>query len=117
MKRALILFVVLFVALASACGPAAATVPAGRPAAAAAPRPAPAAAIAVPDVEMTFDIAEMLCHTCASQVAAGAQRIPGVTHVSSDGLSHKLIVRFDPTRTTERTVSIAIDKVVTEIVQ
>lgn len=113
MNRALILLLVL----ASACGPAAATSPASRPAAAAAPRPAAAGAIAVPDAEVTFDIAEMLCHTCASQVAAGAQRIPGVTHVSSDGLQHKLVVRFDPTRTSERLISVAIDKVVTEIVQ
>lgn len=97
--------------LLAACGPA--TVAASVPA----PRPAAAPAIAPRDVELSFDIVELLCHTCAGQIASGAERIPGVTHVAADMLGHKLLVRFDPAVTTEQQVAAAIDKVVDSIAQ
>jgi copper chaperone CopZ len=103
--------------LLAACGSAVPPSVAGAPAPVANARPAAAPAIAARDVELTFDIVELLCHTCAGQIAAGAQRIPGVTRVSADMLDHRLIVRFDPAVTTERQVVAAIDKVVDSIAQ
>jgi copper chaperone CopZ len=98
--------------LLAACGPAAA--PAAHPAV---PAPAAPPAVAARDVELTFDIVELLCHTCAGQIASGAERIPGVTHVAADMLGHTLVVRFDPSITNEQRVSAAIDKVVDSIAQ
>jgi len=102
--------ILLFAVLAAACGtPAAATV------ARATPLPAPVAAIAPHEAELRLDVVELTCHSCAGQVAEGTARIPGVLRVSAEMIDHMLIVRYDPTRLTEASLIVAIDKVVDSI--
>ena len=98
--------ILLWCALAVACGPVA--VAADR----ATPHPAPVAAIAPREAELRLDVIELTCHSCAGQVAEGTARIPGVLHVSAEILDHLLVVRYDPTRLSESALIAAIDRVV-----
>ena len=80
------------------------------------PLPVAAAAIVPQGTELRLDIAELSCHSCAGQVAAGTSRIPGVLAVSAEMLDHILVVRYDPRLLTETSLIVAIDNVVDAVV-
>ena len=65
--------------------------------------------------EMTVNVIELFCQTCAEQIQDGCRAIPGVTSVHVDRHEHQITLRFDPGLTTAARVLAAVDDVVASI--
>jgi len=92
--------------LISSCVPASAT--------SARDIPAPQV-VATSTDEMTVNVIELFCQTCAEQIQDGCRAIAGVTSVHVDRHEHQIMLRFDPSVTTAERVLAAVDDVVASI--
>ncbi len=65
--------------------------------------------------EMTVNVIELFCQTCAEQIQDGCRAIAGVTSVHVDRHEHQITLRFDPGVTSAERVLAAVDDVVASI--
>ncbi|OLC22243.1 MAG: hypothetical protein AUH33_00165 [Chloroflexi bacterium 13_1_40CM_68_21] len=88
---------------------------------AAAPRPAardlpPVQVLAnAADGEVTVNVLELICQSCAEHIIAGCRNIPGVAAVDVDRKEKLLTLHFDSSFTTRERVLAAVDEVVATV--
>jgi copper chaperone CopZ len=99
------LFAVL-VFLTSACG--------GAPATAARDLP-PVTVVASANEEVTVNVLELVCQSCAQHILAGCREIPGVASVDVDRKAKLITLHFDSSVTSRERVLVAVDDVVSTI--
>jgi copper chaperone CopZ len=100
----------LFVALAlflSACGePVATTAARDLP---------PVTVVASANDQVTVDVLELICMSCAEHILAGCRQIQGVASVAVDRRERLITLYFDSSLTTRDRVVAAVDAVVATI--
>jgi len=90
-----------------ACGPAASKTEArGLP---------PVTLVASANDEVTVNVLEMICQSCAEHIVAGCRRIEGVASVEADRRGKTITLHFDSSVTTRERVLAAVDDVVASI--
>jgi copper chaperone CopZ len=67
------------------------------------------------DGEVTVNVLELFCQSCAEQIIAGCRHIPGVASVDVDRRQKLLTIHFDSSFTTRERVLAAVDDVVAQI--
>ncbi len=100
----------LFVAIAlflSACG-----VPVSRTAARGLP---PVTLVASANDEVTVNVLELICQSCAEHILAGCRQIEGVASVEADRRARLITLHFDSSLTTRARILAAVDDVVASI--
>ena len=67
------------------------------------------------DEEVTVNVLELFCQSCAERIVAGCRQIEGVASVEADRRAKLITLRFDPSLTTRGRVVAAFDDVVASI--
>ena len=87
-----------------------------------APRTTPAARdlppvtlVASANDEVTVNVLELICQSCAEHIIAGCRQIEGVASVAADRRERLITLRFDTSVTTRERVLAAVDDVVATI--
>jgi copper chaperone CopZ len=100
----------LFLACAlflGACGaPASKTAARGLP---------PVTLVASANDEVTVDVLELICQSCAEHILAGCRKIEGVASVEADRRARLITLHFDSSLTTRARILAAVDDVVASI--
>lgn len=65
--------------------------------------------------EVTVDVLELICQSCAEHILAGCRQIEGVASVEADRKARLITVRFDSSVTTRARILAAVDDVVASI--
>jgi copper chaperone CopZ len=91
----------------SACGPA--------PRTAARDLPPVRVLTSAADDEVTVNVLELYCKSCAEHIIGGCRLIPGVAWVDIDRKEKLLTLHFDTTFTTRERVLAAVDELVATI--
>ena len=77
--------------------------------------PPPRVVSAVADGEVTANVLELFCQSCAERIIAGSRGIAGVTAVDVDRKEKLLTLHFDSHVTSRESVLAALDDVVSSI--
>ncbi len=77
--------------------------------------PPPRVVAAVADREVTVNVLELFCQSCAEQIIAGSRGIAGVSSVDVDRREKLLTLHFDSRITSRESVLAALDDVVSSI--
>ena len=89
--------------------------------AAAAPPPprlvqaAPSADLVAGQAEVSMEIIELMCRTCAEQIVGDAKLLPGVTSVRMELATKTLTLRFDTSVTQRDSVIASVEQIVAQI--
>jgi copper chaperone CopZ len=67
------------------------------------------------DGEVTVNVLELICKSCAEHIIAGCRNIPGVAAVDVDRKEKLLTLHFDSSFTTRERVLAAVDLIVATI--
>jgi copper chaperone CopZ len=65
--------------------------------------------------EVTVNVLELFCQSCAEQIISGCRHIPGVASVDVDRRQKLLTIHFDSSFTSREKVLAAVDDVVAQI--
>jgi copper chaperone CopZ len=106
-RPGLLLFVV-FAILVSACGAPASSTLRGRDL-------PPITVVASANDEVTVNVLELVCQSCAEHILAGCRRIDGVASLAVDRKERLITLYFDSSLTTRARVVAAVDDVVATI--
>jgi copper chaperone CopZ len=71
--------------------------------------------VSVAEDEVTVNVLELICQTCAEQIIAGCRSIRGVTAVDVSRKDRHIALRFDPSITSRYAVLSAVDAVVASV--
>jgi len=77
--------------------------------------PPPRVVSAVADGEVTANVLELFCQSCAERIIAGSRGIAGVTAVDVDRREKLLTIHFDSQLTSRERILAALDDVVSSI--
>ena len=88
---------------------------AAEPSAAARDLPPAKVVAIVGDREVTVNVLELFCQSCAEQIISGARDIPGVTAVDVDRREKLLTLHFDSQIVSRERVLAALDDVLSSI--
>jgi copper chaperone CopZ len=98
---------VLVALVLSACGaPAAKTAARDLP---------PVTLVASANDEVTVNVLELFCQSCAEHIVAGCRRIEGVASIDVDRKEKLITLHFDSSLTTRERILAAVDDVVSSI--
>ena len=75
----------------------------------------PVTVVASSNEEVTVNVLELICQSCAEQVLAGCRQIEGVASVAVDRRERLITLYFDSAVTTRERVVAAVDDVVATI--
>jgi copper chaperone CopZ len=75
----------------------------------------PVVLVASANDEVTVNVLELICQSCAEHILAGCRRIEGVASVEADRRERLITLHFDPSLTTRARVLAAVDDVVASI--
>ena len=75
----------------------------------------PVTLVASANDEVTVDVLELICQSCAEHILAGCREIEGVASVEADRRARLITVHFDPAVTTRARILAAVDDVVASI--
>lgn len=75
----------------------------------------PVTVVASADSEVTVNVLELVCQTCAEHILNGCRDIPGVATVEVDRRDRLITLRFDSSLTTKERVLAALDDIVSTI--
>jgi len=75
----------------------------------------PVTLVASANDEVTVDVLELICQSCAEHILAGCRKIEGVASVEADRRARLITLRFDPSLTTRARILAAVDDVVASI--
>lgn len=75
----------------------------------------PATIVASANDEVTVNVLELICQTCAERIIAGCRRIEGVASIDVDRKEKLITLHFDSSVTTKARILAAIDDVVASI--
>ena len=75
----------------------------------------PVTLVASANDEVTVDVLELICQSCAEHIVAGCKQIEGVASVEADRRARLITLRFDPAVTTRARILAAVDDVVASI--
>ena len=75
----------------------------------------PVTLVASANDEVTVDVLELICQSCAEHILAGCRQIDGVALVEADRRARLITVHFDPSVTTRARILAAVDDVVASI--
>jgi copper chaperone CopZ len=75
----------------------------------------PVTLVASANEEVTVNVLEMICQSCAEHIVAGCRHIEGVASVEADRRGKTITLRFDSSLTTRERVLAAVDDVVASI--
>ena len=65
--------------------------------------------------EVTVNVLELICQSCAEHIIAGCRRIEGVASVETDRREKLITLHFDSSMTTRARILAAVDDVVASI--
>jgi copper chaperone CopZ len=65
--------------------------------------------------QVTIDVLELICQSCAEHILAGCREIEGVASVEADRRARVITLHFDSSVTTRARVLAAVDDVVASI--
>jgi copper chaperone CopZ len=65
--------------------------------------------------EVTVNVLELVCKSCAEHILAGCRQIEGVASVAVDRTERLITLHFDPSLTSRARVLAAVDDVVATI--
>ena len=71
--------------------------------------------VASANEEVTVDVLELICQSCAEHIIAGCRQIEGVASVEADRRARLITLHFDSSLTTRMRVLAAVDDVVASI--
>ncbi len=103
-------FFVAFALFLSACGAPASTL-----SGTAARDLPPLTVVASSNDQVTVDVLELICMSCAEHILAGCRQIDGVASVAVDRRARLITLYFDSSLTTRERVVAAVDDVVATI--
>jgi copper chaperone CopZ len=75
----------------------------------------PVSVVASANDQVTVDVLELICQSCAEHILAGCRQIEGVASVAVDRRQRLITLYFDSTLTTRERVVAAVDDVVATI--
>jgi copper chaperone CopZ len=75
----------------------------------------PVTVVASANDEMTVDVLELICQSCAEHILAGCREIEGVASVEADRRARTITLHFDSSITTRARLLAAVDDVVASI--
>jgi copper chaperone CopZ len=75
----------------------------------------PVTLVASANDQVTVNVLELICQSCAEHIIAGCRRIEGVASVEADRRERLITIRFDSSITTRDRVLAAVDDVVATI--
>lgn len=75
----------------------------------------PVTLLASANDEVTVDVLELICQSCAEHIVAGCREIPGVASVVADRRARRITLEFDAALTSRARVLAALDDVVASI--
>jgi copper chaperone CopZ len=75
----------------------------------------PVTVVASANDEVTVDVLELICQSCAEQILAGCRQIEGVASVDVDRRARLITLHFDSSLTTRGRILAAVDDVVASI--
>jgi copper chaperone CopZ len=75
----------------------------------------PVTVVASANDEVTVNVLEMICQTCAEHIIAGCRRIEGVASVDADRKERTITLHFDSSLITREGLLAAVDDVVSSI--
>ena len=75
----------------------------------------PVVVVASASDQVTMNVLELVCRSCAQHVLSGCREIPGVASVEMDLRTKQLTLHFDAALTTRERVIAAVDAVVSTI--
>jgi copper chaperone CopZ len=75
----------------------------------------PVTVVVSSDEEVTVNVLELICQSCAEHVLAGCRHIEGVASVAVDRRARLITLYFDSSLTTRERVVAAVDDVVATI--
>jgi copper chaperone CopZ len=75
----------------------------------------PVSVVASANDQVTVDVLELFCQSCAEHILAGCRQIEGVASVAVDRRQRLITLYFDSTLTTRERVVAAVDDVVATI--
>ena len=106
MRPGLRLLVALAIFLSACGGSASRTVPRDLPA---------VSVVASANDQVTVDVLELICQSCAEHILAGCRQIEGVASVAVDRRERLITLYFDSSLTSRERVVAAVDDVVATI--
>jgi len=65
--------------------------------------------------EVTVNVLELICQSCAEHILAGCRQIEGVASIEVDRRERRMTLRFDSSLTTRDRILAAVDDVVASI--
>lgn len=75
----------------------------------------PVTVVASANEEVTVDVLELICQSCAEHIIAGCRQIESVASVEADRRARLITLHFDSSLTTRVRVLAAVDDVVASI--
>jgi copper chaperone CopZ len=75
----------------------------------------PVTVVASANDEVTVNVLELICQSCAEHIVAGCRQIEGVASIEVDRKARLMTLRFDSSLTTRDRVLAAVDDVVASI--
>jgi copper chaperone CopZ len=75
----------------------------------------PVTLVASANDEVTVNVLELICQSCAEHILAGCRQIEGVASVEADRRERLITLHFDSTLTTRARILAAVDDVVASI--
>jgi len=75
----------------------------------------PVSVVASANDQVTVDVLELICQSCAEHILAGCRQIEGVASVAVDRRQRLITLYFDSSLTTRERVVAAVDDVVATI--
>ena len=75
----------------------------------------PVTLVASADDEVTVNVLELICQSCAEHILAGCRQIEGVASVEADRREKLITLHFDSSLTTRERILAAVDDAVASI--
>jgi copper chaperone CopZ len=75
----------------------------------------PVTVVATANDEVTVNVLELICQSCAEHILAGCRKIEGVASIEVDRKERLMTLRFDSSLTTRERILAAVDDVVASI--
>lgn len=75
----------------------------------------PVTVVASANDEVTVNVLELICKSCAEHILAGCRQIEGVVSVEVDRKERLITLRFDSSLTTRARILAAVDELVATI--
>ena len=75
----------------------------------------PVTVVATANDEITVNVLEVMCQSCAAHILAGCREIPGVASVDIDRKAKLITLHFDSSLTSRDRILAAVDEVVSTI--